>query len=1602
MATTTIGSFLVRLLFDGSEFDEGTETAEKRLDGFGASLSKAGAMLDGAIVAGLKAAGAAMAGFAAVTIKTGADFEQAITTVGAVSGATVDDLSALTDQARKLGSATAFSATEAATGMQDLARAGLSTPEIIAASESALLLAGASASSMSEATSILASTFAQFQIPASEAARVSDVFATAMNNSQLSMESLREGMKFAGVTGQQFGMTLEQTTAALAQFRNLGLEGSMAGNAFKMAMLSATQQTDEKREALDALGLTFDQINPEIHSFGEIMQTVGDAGISATQASVIFGARAGVAVAGVAEQFANGSSTFDDLVGKLNGAAGSTAETYDRMTATVSGQTAIVRSAFEELALTTFDTFGGGLSDLLGEIASTIAFVAADFSRTSGDLAAAFDTSIRDAIEYLKANRENIAATFRAFAEATGEVVILLGRIAPLLDEIGSLLVAVFVANKVRAFVAALVSMVGALSGTVTAVGGVRLALKLLYAELVAMSGGTLALVAAIGVLVVALVSLIGSSDDAADAADRLREAQSAQEKVESAQHEARLARASELQGATQSTSLALAARLAEEDRLSDALESRLTAVSKLTAEEIESGLQQGSLIEATIEGERVVLDYAAALELAKLGGEEQSAANHAMAGAFVATGERIVEAEAALAALTAEQDRYNANLADGISEHGAFSVSIGRIAPSMESFRVQLAAATSAVEDAKAAQTELARTAERLGRAEQIEAARKAKRAAKEREQNRERADGAAELTEAFRKASEARARFEEGLASESVKISGDLSKQVVAALADRLRAAEQVFDAEVEAARKAGAEVTEIEERRRAAVEQIRTMELAAVAEGTREKVEEIRRGLYSEQQTLAAVQRERRDALLAGFRAEIALAESAGRDTTEIQRRKVEAVRLLSAAEHRENTEAAARRIALVEQTEREILDLIGASSAEVAALEARRDSALFASTRRRLEAEIEFARRREEAERKTSDFLVANDDLTAEQRIRIEEALAAKIAAIDEEEIAARGARLREFLGQAGAAAAAAVAAAGRAAVEAVEIGRRAASALSGIFSSFTGGLSLSSLSGAVDEIAGEVEDAGGKLDVSGAARSFVDGLVENASRFLSTLIEAAPILVREIGEALPGLIADVADALPAVMQSVAESIGPVIEALVEGIPLLVQGIADALPALVETLVDLLGTAIPALLEDLGPIVSNLVEQLIEALPEIVDAAAAALSSLIDTIAGLLTQVVAALPEIVRALVASLPQILTSLLDGVGEIVAALIEAIPGILVAVLDGLPAIIGALVDGLLGAVVSIIEALPALISGLLTDVIPTLIESLILVVAQLIESVLAALPQIIYGIVALLPVLVSSIVEMIPNVLVAIVSSLPTLIESLVTGVLSAIPQIVIGLVAAIPSIIVALLDSLFTELLPRLPLLAVELVVALVRGIVEGIKGFVDVFRTIFKEALGFVGDLFGEDEEGDGLLKRIGEAITGAFDSITASFNDTPGVVSVGASPMTAMFAPRDLVVAAKDPLDLARMALSAVGGGLGSRLSGPSTSSSPTPPPIPSRAGSDRPVPIDIAVIAEGRVLDAVQVTALDRGHAPKMQSKLRKAAGVTVGLDRGRRNPYTR
>lgn len=111
------------MAYDGTlKFDTSIDSKgfQSGIDGIG-SIAEKGLKATGAILAGTATA---IGAIGAASVKVGSDFEASMSKVAAISGATGDDLKALTDKAKEMGATTKFSASESADALQYMAMAG--------------------------------------------------------------------------------------------------------------------------------------------------------------------------------------------------------------------------------------------------------------------------------------------------------------------------------------------------------------------------------------------------------------------------------------------------------------------------------------------------------------------------------------------------------------------------------------------------------------------------------------------------------------------------------------------------------------------------------------------------------------------------------------------------------------------------------------------------------------------------------------------------------------------------------------------------------------------------------------------------------------------------------------------------------------------------------------------------------------------------------------------------------------------------------------------------------------------------------------------------------------------------------------------------------------------------------------------------------------------------------------------------------------------------------------------------------------------------------------------------------------------------------------
>jgi hypothetical protein len=234
---------------------------QRNVGNYPKGLSKAvGALKNFAGALGITAGIAGLVRALGNAITIAKDFEQGNANLAAVLGKTKDEIGTLTDDAKRLGAATAFSATQVSGLQTEFAKLGFNEQEILNATEATLSLAAATGSDLGEAAAIAGSTLGGFGLGAEETQRVVDVMAKSFSTSALDIEKFKESMKNAAPAAKAVGISVEETTALLGTLANAGISGSKAGNNLKTSFINLNKAGLTLEEGLEKVAKSEDKL----------------------------------------------------------------------------------------------------------------------------------------------------------------------------------------------------------------------------------------------------------------------------------------------------------------------------------------------------------------------------------------------------------------------------------------------------------------------------------------------------------------------------------------------------------------------------------------------------------------------------------------------------------------------------------------------------------------------------------------------------------------------------------------------------------------------------------------------------------------------------------------------------------------------------------------------------------------------------------------------------------------------------------------------------------------------------------------------------------------------------------------------------------------------------------------------------------------------------------------------------------------------------------------------------------------------------------------------------------------------------------------------
>ena len=360
------GTIMAYMDLDMSSFNSAIDMAGEQLSGF-ASGGVAGAL--GSIGAAAETAGRALTlgvtaplmTAAGAAIQTGMQFDASMSNVyGLMSSLNLSQaqMDALRDTAREMGATTKFSASEAADAMGYMALAGWDDAQVIAGIPGVLNLAAAANMDLAKASDIVTDTMTPFGMAAERAGEAADVFAYAQANSNTTVEALGEAMKYAAPTADAFGMTLQDTAAAMGVLANAGIKGSQGGTTLNAMLRDMKNNAKNGAIAIGKTKVALTNADGSYRSYAAIIRDIDKAtsSMTASQRDAALGAIFGdESLKGILATLKQGPDALDAMTEGMYACGGAAEDMAATMGDNLKGDLAILESGAQDMAIALSD-----------------------------------------------------------------------------------------------------------------------------------------------------------------------------------------------------------------------------------------------------------------------------------------------------------------------------------------------------------------------------------------------------------------------------------------------------------------------------------------------------------------------------------------------------------------------------------------------------------------------------------------------------------------------------------------------------------------------------------------------------------------------------------------------------------------------------------------------------------------------------------------------------------------------------------------------------------------------------------------------------------------------------------------------------------------------------------------------------------------------------------------------------------------------------------------------------------------------------------------------------------------------------------------------
>lgn len=349
----------------GDETQKSGEKAEEAADGGYSTLKNVIANL---ATEAITLAAKELKDFTADVITTGMTFDAQMSSVGAISGATADEIALLTDKAKEMGATTKFTSTQAGEALQYMAMAGWKTEDMLGGLDGIMNLAAASGEDLASTSDIVTDALTAFGLTAADSGHFADVLAAASSNANTNVKMMGETFKYAAPIAGALGFSIDDTALAIGLMANSGIKATQAGTALRTLLTNLSSDFTVTGAAIGDVSIKTQNADGTMRSLSDILTDTRTAfdGLTesekANQAETLVGKNA---MSGFLALMNAAPADVEKLTGAIADCDGAAASMSETMQDNLAGDVTLMESAIDGMKISLSEKLTPELRDIV-------------------------------------------------------------------------------------------------------------------------------------------------------------------------------------------------------------------------------------------------------------------------------------------------------------------------------------------------------------------------------------------------------------------------------------------------------------------------------------------------------------------------------------------------------------------------------------------------------------------------------------------------------------------------------------------------------------------------------------------------------------------------------------------------------------------------------------------------------------------------------------------------------------------------------------------------------------------------------------------------------------------------------------------------------------------------------------------------------------------------------------------------------------------------------------------------------------------------------------------------------------------------------------